>query len=280
MRKIAKTNGEAFYKGEIADKIDAFMKKHNGFLTKDDLESYESEWVNPIKVHYKGYDVWEIPPNGQGIVAQMALNIYQHAESKWHDAETLHNQIEAMKLAYTDGKAFITETIDMPINVETLLSKTYGESRFAEISNTALEPKPFDIPKGGTVYLATADADGNMVSYIQSNYMGFGSGVVIPETGVALQNRGYDFSLDEAHPNFLKPGKRTFNTIIPGFLTKDNEAVGPFGVMGVICSLKGISRSLHPQSTSHSTRKQHSICRDGNGSVKSALKSSHTSLII
>lgn len=232
LRKIAKTDGEAFYKGEVADKIDAFMKKHNGFLTKDDLEIYEPEWVNPIKVHYKGYDVWEIPPNGQGIVAQMALNIYQHAESKWHDAETLHNQIEAMKLAYTDGKAFITETIDMPINVETLLSKTYGESRFAEISNTALEPKPFDIPKGGTVYLATADADGNMVSYIQSNYMGFGSGVVIPETGVALQNRGYDFSLDEAHPNFLKPGKRTFNTIIPGFLTKDNEAVGPFGVMG------------------------------------------------
>lgn len=232
LRKIAKTNGEAFYKGEIADKIDAFMKKHDGFITKEDLENYEPEWVNPIKIHYKGYDVWEIPPHGQGIVAQMALNIFQHSEAKWQDADTLHNQIEAIKLAYTDGKAFITEHLEMPIGVDTLLSKAYGESRFAEITDTALDPKPFDIPKGGTVYLATADADGNMVSFIQSNYMGFGSGIVIPETGITLQNRGCDFSFDENHPNCLKPGKRTSHTIIPGFLTKDNEAVGPFGVMG------------------------------------------------
>ena len=232
LRKIAETNAEAFYQGEIADKIDAFMKQHNGFITKEDLASYEPEWVTPIKVDYKGYDVWEIPPNGQGIVAQMALNIYQHAEAKWQDADTLHKQIEAMKLAYTDGKAFVTEREEMPVTTETLLSKDYGEKRYAEITDTALLPTPFDIPKGGTVYLATADADGNMVSFIQSNYMGFGSGIVIPGTGVSLQNRGYDFSLDENHPNFLKPGKRTYHTIIPGFLTKDNEAVGPFGVMG------------------------------------------------
>lgn len=232
LRKIAETNAEAFYKGDIADKIDAFMKQHDGFLTKDDLASYEVEWVDPIKVNYKGYDVWEIPPNGQGIVAQMALNIYQHADAKWQDADTLHKQIEAMKLAYTDGKAFVTEREEMPITTDTLLSKDYGEKRYAEITDTALLPTPFDIPKGGTVYLATADSDGNMVSFIQSNYMGFGSGIVIPGTGVSLQNRGYDFSLDENHPNFLKPGKRTYHTIIPGFLTKDNEAVGPFGVMG------------------------------------------------
>ena len=230
--KIAETNAEAFYKGDIAEKIDAFMKQHDGFLTKDDLASYEVEWVDPIKVNYKGYDVWEIPPNGQGIVAQMALNIYQHAEAKWQDADTLHKQIEAMKLAYTDGKTFVTEREEMPVTTETLLSKDYGEKRYAEITDTALLPTPFDIPKGGTVYLATADSDGNMVSFIQSNYMGFGSGIVIPGTGVSLQNRGYDFSLDENHPNFLKPGKRTYHTIIPGFLTKDNKAVGPFGVMG------------------------------------------------
>jgi gamma-glutamyltranspeptidase / glutathione hydrolase len=232
LRKIAETEGDAFYKGEIADKIDAFMKEHNGFISKEDLANYEPEWVEPLKVHYKGYDVWEIPPNGQGIVAQMALNIYKHAEPKWQDVDTLHQQIEAMKLAYTDGKAFVTERNQMPVDVETLLSPAYGESRFAEITGTALDPKPFDIPKGGTVYLATADAEGNMVSFIQSNYMGFGSGIVIPGTGIALQNRGYDFSLDENHPNFLQPGKRTYHTIIPGFLTKDDKAVGPFGVMG------------------------------------------------
>ena len=232
LRKIAESNGEAFYKGEIADKIDAFIKKYDGFLSKEDLANFEPQWVEPIKVNYKGYDVWEIPPNGQGIVAQMALNIFQNGEAKWQDADSLHQQIEAMKLAYTDGKAFVTERAHMPIEVETLLSKSYGEARFAEITDIALDPQPFDIPKGGTVYLATADSEGNMVSYIQSNYMGFGSGIVIPETGVSLQNRGYDFSLDENHPNFLQPGKRTYHTIIPGFLTKDGQAVGPFGVMG------------------------------------------------
>ncbi|MGE7021823.1 gamma-glutamyltransferase family protein [Solibacillus cecembensis] len=232
LRLIAETKGAAFYKGELADKIDAFMKTYNGFLSKEDLMSYEPEWVDPISVHYKGYDVWEIPPNGQGIVAQMALNIYQHADAKWQDADSLHQQIEAMKLAYTDGKAFVTERAQMPVDTETLLSKEYGEKRFAEITDTALDPIPFDIPKGGTVYLATADEEGNMVSYIQSNYMGFGSGIVIPNTGISLQNRGYDFSLDENHPNFLQPAKRTYHTIIPGFLTKDNKAVGPFGVMG------------------------------------------------
>lgn len=155
------------------------MKQHDGFITKDDLASYEPEWVQPIGVHYKGYDVWEIPPNGQGIVAQMALNIFQHAEPKWQDADTLHKQIEAMKLAYTDGKAFVTERAEMPVDTDILLSKTYGETRYAEITDTALTPTPYDIPKGGTVYLATADAEGNMVSFIQSNYMGFGSGIVI-----------------------------------------------------------------------------------------------------
>lgn len=257
LRKIAESAGEAFYKGEIAEKIDAFMKKYNGFITKEDLASYEPEWVDPISVNYKGYDVWEIPPNGQGIVAQMALNIYQQAEAKWQDADTLHQQIEAMKLAYTDGKAFVTERAQMPVDVKTLLSKEYGASRFAEITDTALDPKPFDIPKGGTVYLATADAEGNMVSYIQSNYMGFGSGIVIPETGVALQNRGYDFSLNEEHPNFLQPGKRTYHTIIPGFLTKDGLAVGPFGVMGGYMQPQGhfqvvtntVDFHLNPQAT-------------------------------
>lgn len=233
LRSIAETNGESFYRGELADKIDAFSKKYNGFLSKEDLVAYKAEWVQPIKVNYRGYDVWEIPPNGQGLVALLALNIAKGFEFQAKDTvETYHKQIEAMKLAYTDGKAYITEPKDMPITVEELLSESYGESRRAEIGENAITPNPYQPPRGGTVYLATADSEGNMVSFIQSNYMGFGSGLVVPGTGIALQNRGHDFSLNPEHPNALKPGKKTYHTIIPGFLTKGDQAVGPFGVMG------------------------------------------------
>lgn len=230
---IGETKAEAFYKGSIAEKIESFMKEHGGYLSKSDLEKYEVEWVKPISTNYRGYDVWEIPPNGQGMVALMALNIFKQLDQpNWQDASTIHQQIESMKLAFTDGKAFITEKEDMPVSTEHLLSDDYAKERASSINNDACDPEPYDIPKGGTVYLATADEEGNMVSFIQSNYMGFGSGIVIPGTGVALQNRGHDFSLDENHPNVLKPGKRTYHTIIPGFMTKDGNAVGPFGVMG------------------------------------------------
>ncbi|MBS4201289.1 gamma-glutamyltransferase [Bacillus sp. FJAT-49732] len=233
LRAIAETNAESFYKGELAEKIADYVQKHGGFLSKEDLATYKPEWVEPISTNYRGYDVWEIPPNGQGIVALMALKIaegFQFTEKE--NADTYHKQIEAMKLAFTDGKAFVTEPADMPLSAEVLLSEQYAEERRKQISDVACEPTPFELPKGGTVYLAAADGDGNMVSFIQSNYMGFGSGIVVPETGIALQNRGHDFSLDENHPNYLKPGKKTYHTIIPGFLTKDGEAVGPFGVMG------------------------------------------------
>lgn len=234
LRKIAETNAEDFYRGELAQEIDAFMKAHGGFLRAEDLANYKPKWVTPVSVNYRGYDVWEIPPNGHGIVATMALNIFKQVcdAPVWQSAATYHKQLEAMKLAFTDGKAFITEKEDMPIDVDYLLSDEYAKKRAAIISEEALLPEPMELPRGGTVYLATADAEGNMVSYIQSNYMGFGSGVVVPGTGISLQNRGADFSLDENAPNALKPGKRTYHTIIPGFLTKDGEAVGPFGVMG------------------------------------------------
>ncbi|RDI40102.1 gamma-glutamyltransferase family protein [Falsibacillus pallidus] len=233
LRSIAETNGESFYKGELAEKIDSFMKEHDGFLTKEDLAGFEPEWVDPISVNYKGYDVWEIPPNGQGIIALMALNIAKGMEFKEKDSiDTFHKQIEAMKLAFTDGKAHVTDIKHMTTAVEELLSEGYGNARRSLIGDEAILPDPYTPPKGGTVYLAAADGDGNMISYIQSNYMGFGSGIVIPGTGISLQNRGADFSLDESHPNALKPGKRTYHTIIPGFLTKDGKAVGPFGVMG------------------------------------------------
>ncbi|WAA12013.1 gamma-glutamyltransferase family protein [Fervidibacillus halotolerans] len=233
LQTIAETNGESFYKGELAEKIDAFFKKHNGFLTKDDLSTFEPIWVNPIHIHYRGYDIWEIPPNGQGIVALMALSIVK--EFEFHtkdDIETYHKQIEALKLAMTDGKAFITDPQHMEADVNVWLSEKYGAKRREQIGKTARMPEPLQQGKSGTVYLATADEEGNMVSYIQSNYMGFGSGIVIPDTGIAMQNRGADFSLDSSHPNALQPGKRTYHTIIPGFITKGKAAIGPFGVMG------------------------------------------------
>ncbi|MGG6310555.1 gamma-glutamyltransferase family protein [Paenibacillus macerans] len=233
LRRIAATGARDFYEGELARRIEDFMVQHGGFLRRSDLAAYRPEWVKPVSANYRGYDVWEIPPNGQGMVALMALNIYERLEPpQWQSAETVHRQIEAMKLAFADGQAYITEPADMPVQAEDLLSKAYAAGRAEDVHDTASDPVPLELPKGGTVYLAAADEEGNMVSYIQSNYMGFGSGIVIPGTGIGLQNRGADFSLDERHPNFLKPGKRTYHTIIPGFLTKDGEAVGPFGVMG------------------------------------------------
>ncbi len=234
LRQIAETDGRAFYEGPLAEKIAATVKEHGGFLTAQDLADYQVEWVEPVSTNYRGYDVWEIPPNGQGMVALMAMNIHTADGYKpvYGEVETLHRQIEAMKLAFTDGKAFITEEAEMPVKVEELLSEEYAEERARQIGEKAMLPEPYDPVKGGTVYLATADSEGNMVSFIQSNYMGFGSGVVVPGTGIALQNRGADFSLDPEHANYLQPGKKTFHTIIPGFLTKDGEAVGPFGVMG------------------------------------------------
>lgn len=263
LRLIGETNGEAFYRGELADEIDAFLRAHNGFLTKDDLASFEPEWVEPIKTNYRGYDVWEIPPNGQGIVAQMALNIYEN-KAPSTDAHDVHVQIEAMKLAYADALANVTERTHMPVTTEQLLSKDNAKARFDTITDEAATPTPSAFAKGGTVYLATADRDGNMVSFIQSNYMGFGSGVVVPNTGIALQNRGHDFSMDESHPNVLRPKKRTYHTIIPGFLTKDGEAIAPFGVMGAYMQPQGhfqvlrhmIDFDLNPQAALDAPRWQ------------------------
>ncbi|WP_110928465.1 gamma-glutamyltransferase family protein [Bacillus massiliglaciei] len=233
LRSIAETKGESFYRGDLADQIDAFSKRYGGFLSKEDLAAYKPEWVKPISVKYRGYDVWEIPPNGQGLVALLALNIVKGYEFGEKDTvDTYHKQMEAMKLAYTDGQAYITEPSDMKMTADMLLTEEYGEARRKEIGDRALNPAPYQLPRGGTVYLAAADSEGNMVSFIQSNYMGFGSGLVVPGTGISLQNRGHDFSLNPDHPNALKPGKKTFHTIIPGFLTKGGRAVGPFGVMG------------------------------------------------
>lgn len=237
---IAKTQAEDFYKGELAYRIDSFSKKHGGYIRKEDLEGYSPEWVEPIKVNYRGYDVWEIPPNGHGMVALMALNILKGYEFTERDTVfAFHRQIEAIKLAFADGLEYITDPISMKVPVDWLLSDDYANKRRKLIGNTAALPKPGTPPKGGTVYLAAADGDGNMVSFIQSNFRGFGSGLVVPNTGISLHNRGSGFSLDESHANCVAPMKKPYHTIIPGFLTKDGVPVGPFGVMGAFMQPQG-----------------------------------------
>jgi gamma-glutamyltranspeptidase/glutathione hydrolase len=232
LRSIAETNAESFYRGELADKIDNHFRNHSGFLTKKDLAEFYPEWVEPISVPYKGYEVWEIPPNGQGLVALMALNILNGFDFVAKDlVDTYHKQIEAVKLAFVDGLKYITDMEKMKVTVDELLSDVYARQRRELIGEGAIMPLPGEPPKGGTIYLATADGEGNMVSFIQSHAGDFGSGVIIPGTGICMQNRGTGFSLDPEHVNVLEPGKKTFHTIIPGFLTKDNNPVGPFGVM-------------------------------------------------
>lgn len=233
LRLIGETEADAFYKGEIGEAIDAFSRKYGGSLRLDDLKSFQPEWVDPVSVDYKGYQVWEMPPNGQGIVALMALNSLNILElSGKDDAETLHKQIEAIKLAFADGNLTIADPERMTVSAEELLSETYAKQRADLIGHDAIDAVPGISDSSGTVYLAAADAEGNMISYIQSNYMGFGSGAVIPEFGISLNNRAVGFTNEKGHVNTLAPGKRPFNTIIPGFLTKEGQPMGPFGVMG------------------------------------------------
>ncbi len=203
------------------------------FDTFPDLAGYRPKWVEPIKLNYRGYDVWEIPPSGQGLIALMTLNIVQGYTFDQRDSQlTWHRQLEAMKKAYADGLHYITDPEHMRMATDQLLGEAYAARRRAEIGERAQAPLHGDPHASGTVYIATADGEGNMVSFIQSAYHGFGSGVVLPDSGIGLQNRGSEFSLDPGHSNALAPGKQTFHTIIPGFLSKDGVAVGPFGVMG------------------------------------------------
>lgn len=256
LRAIAETGAASFYEGELAERIDRCSRAQGGFLRKADLERYRVEWVEPIHLHYKGYEVWEIPPNGQGLNTLMALNILKaYSLERMNAVEAYHLQIEAMKLAFADGLHYITDSREMQIGVNDLLSESYAVARRKLIHAHASVPG-FGSPKqGGTVYLATADGEGNMVSFIQSNYQGFGSGIVIPGTGIALHNRGSDFSLDPASANALRPGKKTYHTIIPGFLTRNGRPVGPFGVMGGYMQPQGhlqvvmntIDHALNPQ---------------------------------
>ena len=233
LERIGESDARDFYRGELAERMAAHARRTGGFLTLDDLGTFAPEWVEPLHVSYKGFDVWEMPPNGQGLVALLALSILREFSFPDHDDPlTVHRQVEAIKMAFADAHRHVADPRWAPVPVAELLSEEYLRSRRALLSPEARDFQAGNPLPGGTVYLCTADGEGTMVSYIQSNYMGFGSGVVIPGTGIALNNRGHCFSLTPGHPNVLAPGKRPYNTIIPGFLTRHGEALGPFGVMG------------------------------------------------
>ncbi len=233
LRSIARSHAEDFYRGAIAARMDRFARETGGLLRAEDLAAHHSDWVDPISVNYRGHQVWEIPPNGQGIVALQALAMLDGMTlPPTRDERAAHLQIEAIKLAFSDAQAYVADTEHAAVPVAGLLDPGYAAERRALIGERAGQPATGEPPAGGTVYLATADRDGMMVSFIQSNYMGFGSGVVVPETGVALANRGHNFSVDPTHRNVVAPRKRPYNTIIPGFLSRNGAPVGPFGVMG------------------------------------------------
>ena len=233
---IAQTRGEAYYRGEIAEKIAAHAKQHGALMTAADFAAHTSDWVEPLAQNYRGYTLHELPPNGQGIAALMALGILQHfdvASFPVDSADSVHLQIETMKLAFADVYRYVSDPKTMAVRYAELLAPAYLAGRAKLVNLKRAQNFNYGIPpKGGTVYLTAADASGMMVSFIQSNYMGFGSGVVVPGTGVSLQNRAHGFSLQPGHPNQVGPGKRPFQTIIPGFVTKDGQPVMSFGVMG------------------------------------------------
>ena len=236
LRLIAETKGEAFYRGEVAAALEAHSRAHGGAMTAADLAGYQPEWVKPIAQDYREYTLHEIPPNGQGIAALIALGIlksFDLAALKVDSAASQHLQIEAMKLAFADVYRYVAEPRAMTLSPAQMLDPAYLASRAAMIDQSrAQDFGPGHGPKGGTIYLTAADASGMMVSFIQSNYMGFGSGIVVPGYGVSLQNRGHGFTLDRSRENIVGPGKRPFQTIIPAFLTKGGRPVMSFGVMG------------------------------------------------
>ncbi|HEX2544068.1 MAG TPA: gamma-glutamyltransferase family protein [Ramlibacter sp.] len=237
LREIAETGGESFYRGKLAEKIDAFARQCGGALRATDLAAHQPEWVEPIQQSFRGYTLHEIPPNGIGLAALITLGIldrFDLAGMGRDSADYYHVGLEAMKLGFADIHAHAADSFAMTrVTTADLLDPAYLESRAKTIDMKRAANPVAGMPRtGGTVYLATADAAGTMVSYIQSNYRGFGSGVVVPGTGISLHNRGEGFSLVPGHPNLVAPGKRPLHTIIPGFITKDGAPVMAMGVMG------------------------------------------------
>ncbi|MBV9320134.1 MAG: gamma-glutamyltransferase family protein [Mycobacterium sp.] len=242
LEQIAATNGGAFYRGELAAKLEAHASAYGGVMRVSDLAAHQADWVGTISGAYREYTVHEIPPNGQGIVALIALGILEQfdmASLAVDSADSVHLQIEAVKLAFADAQAYLADIDHMPLRPQHLLDKEYLQQRATLIDLKRAKPAAAGTPKGGTVYLTAADASGLMVSMIQSNYTGFGSGVVVPGTGISLHNRGAGFTAMPGHPNRVGPSKRPYQTIIPGFVTKAGAPVMSFGVMGGLMQPQG-----------------------------------------
>jgi gamma-glutamyltranspeptidase/glutathione hydrolase len=237
LKIISEKGKDAFYKGEIAEEIEKFLSDNGGFLKANDLANHSSEWVQPVSTNYRGYDIWELPPNGQGIAALQMLNILEEfdiAKMGFGSKNYLHLLIETKKLVYEDRAKFYADLAFNKIPVNKLISKQYAVERRKLLNMTKAADRYIsdDLEEGDTIYLTVADKDGNMISLIQSLYWGFGSGLVPPKLGFPLQNRGQLFSFEEGHFNQYSPGKRPFHTIIPAFVTKDNRPFLSFGVMG------------------------------------------------
>ena len=270
---LAEQGRAAFYRGEIAEKIDAFMQANGGYLRKIDFEKHTSTWVEPASANYRGYDVFELPPNGQGIAALQMLNILEAYDLKamgYNSPEALHLMIEAKKLAFEDRAKFYSDADFSKIPLKGLLSKEYAAER-RKLINPARAGRSYDagnpaLQDGDTIYLTTADAEGNMVSLIQSNYRGMGSGITVPGLGFTFQDRGEMFVMhDDAHANAYAPGKRPFHTIIPAFIMKDGQPWISFGLMGgamqpqghvqIVCNL--IDWGMNLQEAGDAARWQH-----------------------
>lgn len=271
LRELGDSGCESFYRGPLAARIASFAAATGGLLTASDLSAHESSWVAPIRARYRDHDVWEVPPSSQGIAALTALNIlegFELAKLGRGSVEGYHLQIEAIKLALGDAFAYVADPTKVDVPWRERLSAEHAAERRLHIRATALASPPMQPPRGGTVYLCTADADGMMVSLMQSNYsgwlLGFGSGVVVPGTGIALHSRAGGFSLDPGHPNVIAPGKRPFHTLAPSFLSRDGKAIGPFGIMGGPVQPQGhvqfmvnqIDHGLNPQAVIDAPRFQ------------------------
>ena len=240
---IASTKGKAFYEGVLAEKIVAHSRNQGGAMTMEDLSSHRADWVEPVGQDYRGYRLHEIPPNGQGIAALITLGILENFDMRKYpvdSADSIHVQIEAMKLAFADVYRHVSDPSTMEVTPAQMLAPDYLARRAKQIDMKQVKYPIAELPRGGeTVYLTTADASGMMVSMIQSNFMGFGSGIVVPGTGISLQNRGYGFNVNAGHPNQVGSRKRPFQTIIPGFLTQGGKPSMSFGVMGAVMQAQG-----------------------------------------
>jgi gamma-glutamyltranspeptidase/glutathione hydrolase len=280
LRLIGDKGRDVFYTGEIADKIDAFMRENGGFLRKIDFGKHTSTWVTPVSTNYRGYDVFELPPNGQGIATLQILNILEGFDLKSmgrNSPDTLHTMIEAKKLVWADRAKFYADPAFSKIPIKSLISKEYAAERrkLIDPNHAAKEIQPGNpaLDQGDTIYMCTADDEGNMVSLIQSNYRGMGSGIVVPGLGFMFQDRGQLFSMEPGHANVYAPGKRPFHTIIPGFVMKDGKPWEAFGVMGGGMQPQGhtqvltnqIDFGLNVQEAGDASRWQHESAQEPTG---------------